>query len=159
MKLLEFSFGIIIGLIFISGCSSEKASPKQLKVESKIEVQFDIPNLLKMNIHQVKDNLGVPKSEFIPNEMQVSLDSSILSTIDYEKETTIIQIDYSRNGRIKTIFISDESQGRTKEDILKLGKLEIHSSEYKIRVQEWLNPEYARKLDAADIAGIEVIPY
>jgi len=159
MKLLKLSFFIIIVFISIYGCFSKKVLSEKSIVDNNIEVIFDIPKLLKMNIHQLKKNLGVPKSEFIPNEMQLSIDPNILSTLEYQNGTTTIQVDYLRNGEIKTIFISDNLKGRTKEDILKLGNLKIHSSEYKIIVKEWLNPDYARKSYKEDIAGIEVIPY
>ncbi|GAI81511.1 unnamed protein product, partial [marine sediment metagenome] len=102
--------------------------------------------------------LGKPVSEFKPTATQLKLDPSFLSSVEYQKGSTNILIDYSKNGKIKMIFISDRTAGRTKEAIMKLGNLKSSSSLYKIRVQQWLNPQKARQSGNADIAGIEVTP-
>ena len=154
MKLMKTAVVLVVILLFIVGCKS-----KQEKIVQNIEVQFDIPQLLKTNIKQVKGNLGKPESEFIPNDAQLKLDPNWLSIIEYKKGTTSIQIDYSKDGKILKIFISDEVAGRTKEEIMKLGSLASDSKEYRVRIQPWLNPEYAKKTGGAEIAGIEVMPY
>lgn len=124
----------------------------------ELDVQFNIPELLKMSISKAIEILGTPKSIFVPSDLQQKLYSEILSTAEYQSGNTSIQIDYTRDREIKKIFISDKTPGMTKEEILKLGNLNQYSNEYKIRIQNWLNPELAKKNKEAEIAGIEVKP-
>lgn len=121
---------------------------------SKVEAIFDIPNLLKMKIGTIKTRLGKPKDEFKPTAAELAIDPNAPSTIEYQKGTTNIQIDYNKNGKVVLIFISDDKTGRTKAQIMQLGNLKPNSTEYRVRIQKWLNPAAAK--GTSTIAGIEV---
>lgn len=122
----------------------------------KLEPVFDIPSLLKMSISKIKTKLGKPKNEFKPTIAQRKIDPTWLSDAEFQKGTTNIIIDYNRNGKVESIFISDNKAGRTKIEIMQLGNLQLGSKEYSIRIQKWLNPAKAK--GKSTIAGIEVKP-
>lgn len=166
MYLKKLAIMLMPIILCILMCKSEKVSPqmKQPVQESSpqakqtITMKFDIPTLLTMSIKEVKAELGKPVSEFVPNKSQLQLDPNFASTVEYEKGTTNIQIDYSRSGKVLSIFISDGTVGRTEAEIMKLGNLEPKSSDYIIKVTQWINPKKAKQIGSAEIAGIAVMP-
>lgn len=135
-----------------------KFEPSYIKNEKVIDLytKFDIPKLLKMDITKAIETLGTPTSFSVPSDQQRKLYPEMPSTAEYQFENTTIFIDYDRDKEIKKIFISDTTPGRKEEEILKIGNLKQNSSEYKIRIQNWLNPELAEKNKEVEIAGIEV---
>ena len=123
----------------------------------RLEPQFDVPALLQMNAEQIKQVLGAPKSEFKPTTEQLSISPEIKLTLEYQKGTTTIQIDYSGNGKVEVIFVSDAREGRAAQEIYSLGNLDPNSNEYKTTIQNWLNPALAKRNRTAEIAGIRVV--
>ena len=155
MKYLLVSTLLAIGFT-IAGCSQDKTERPHSDSAISIQAVFDVPKLLTMDISQVKKVLGEPISEFVSTEIQISMVPSMLATVEYMRGTTSIQIDYSRSGQIKAIFIADVAEGRKVDEILLLGNLDPNSTEYSLRIQDWLNPTLAKQQNAAEIAGIEV---
>jgi len=159
MQLLKAITMMILSLICLISCESNESFSMKEKSPKSLEVRFDIPQLLKLNITQVKERLGSPTSEFIPSAANLQVDPGMLSCLEYQNRSTSITINYSRSGKIETIFIADNTTGRKTEEILKLGNLKVAAKDYKIRVQNWINPQYAKEIGAAEIAGIEVTPF
>ena len=96
-----------------------------------------------------------------PTEIQKKLldeDQFWPRTIVYRKNSTQMHITFSKVGKITEVFISDDTYGRSKEDIMKLGNIKPHSNEYRVQIQNWLNPEYAKKKGCAEIAGVRLTP-
>ena len=125
------------------------------KRTQQLEPEFDVPALLEMNVEQIKKALGSPKFEFNPTAEQLSMDSRITATLEYQKGTTTLQIDHT-GGVVVEIFISDGSEGRSAKDIFRLGNLDANSNEYKTRIQNWVKPAEARRNKEAEIAGVRV---
>ena len=151
---------VIFSLLCVVSCSKPEPDTKENVAEQsqeRLEPQFDVPALLQMNAEQIKQVLGAPKSEFKPTTEQLSIYPEIKSTLEYQKGTTTIQIDYSGNGKVEEIFISDAKEGRAAQKIYSLGNLDPNSNEYKTTIQNWLNPALARRNRAAEIAGIRVV--
>ena len=138
-----------------SKTTSTKTEKNVKKEQKEFELRFDIPALLRINIMNAMKRLGQPKHHFKPSDIQWDL--GISGTIEYQKDTTNIQIDYLKSGKITKVFISDKTPGRKMTEILQLGNIDPSSSKYTVRVQPWLNAEIARQNNEAEIAGIEVI--
>lgn len=130
--------------------------PNELETgkRNKSGIKFDIPALLKTNVSEIKRKLGKPDVEIVPKGQQWNF--GFTGTVEYKKGTTCILIDYVKNGMIKLIFISDDTPGKTTEEIAKLGNIDLNSSNYKVRIQPWLNQELARQEKKSQVAGIEV---
>jgi len=133
--------------LFIISCSTQKQT---------LEPVFNIPKILTMNIQQVKNELGNPVSEFTPNKEQIKLDPLLKASLEFNKDFTSIVIDYNSNGEISGVFISDKKEGRTAKEMMVLGSVSDSSTEYSIKIVNWINPTYAKSLKAAKISGIEV---
>ena len=161
MSPIKIATILALGLLSAIACQSDKQPPNQKDVAQTVEIQFDIPQLLRQNITQVREKLGEPESEWTPNELQLKLYSDRIEykqgSVDFRKGTTWIYIDYwLSSGEITSIFIQDKTEGRTKGELLILGNLDPGSNNYKLRIQGWVNPELARSHKASEIAGIEV---
>ena len=152
-----FKTVVIFMLFFTVSCSTDKKENVAKQPIQQLEPQFDVPALLLMNAEQIKQVLRTPKSEFKPTTEQLAISPEIKSTLEYQKGTTSIQIDYSRNGKVEEIFISDEKEGRTAQEVYSLGNLDANSIEYKTTIQNWMNPALAKKNRTAEIAGIRVV--
>ena len=157
MKLTSIVVSLIFGSL-IGRCSQDKVNRNHDDSPVTVQAAFDIPELITMEISQIRKVLGESYSDWKPNEYQIENYPSILATIEYRRETTSILIDYSQTGQIKNIFISDLTEGRSADEILALGNLDPNSTKYSLRFRDWGNPTYARSQKAAESAGIEVIP-
>lgn len=160
MNVLNTLFAFVMFALFsFWGCAKQEPDTNKNKAklsQEQLVPKFDVPALLQMNADQIKLALGVPKSEFKPTKQQLSISPDIKSTLEYQKGTTSIQIDYSANGKVTEIFLSDSKEGRTAKEMYILGNLERTSIHYKTSIQNWLNPALAKKNRTAEIAGIRV---
>ena len=129
---------------------------KLLIITKETKIKFNIPELLIMDFKQIRAKLGKPTFEFIPNELQLNIDSNILAEAKYQKGTTYITIQYSKSGKINNIFIWDTEEEKTKDEILELGNINANSKKYQIKVKNWIKAEIAKKNKEAQVAGIEV---
>jgi len=119
-----------------------------------LEARFDLPSLLTMKAEEIRTALGMPESEFKATHEQARL--GITSTLRYRKGSTLVQIDYDAHGVIQEMFLSDDTAGRTVEEIYELGSLKPGDTAYSLRIQPWLNPSVARRNGEAEIAGIAI---
>ncbi|NQU26245.1 MAG: hypothetical protein HQ567_33580 [Candidatus Nealsonbacteria bacterium] len=121
-------------------------------------MQFDIPKLLKMSIAEVKEELGPPKHEYIPTDLQLEFWPEFPFDAEYVKGNVSIGIEYTQRGNILSISIADDTEGSSQRDIMTLGNLVPNDREYHLKVMNWLNPAKARANKSAQIASIKVTP-
>lgn len=141
------------------GCETIKESLDDTAPSSpQLAPVFDVPRLLKMTYAEVRSELGTPSSFFAPTAAQVEKLPQTRWTYTYNRGSTSLQIDYYRTGRVVEMFLEDNTQGRTAEQIRQLGNLRKDSKDYYTFPQPWINPTLAKKQGKAQVAGIHVLP-
>lgn len=157
---------ILLGCLNIKDSVANDDKAIQEGIQAKeINMAFDAPSVLFINdinkIMQIYNDVKIDEMPYEPTEIQKKLvgeDQFWPRTIVYRKDSTQMHITFSKVGKITEVFISDDTYGRSKEDIMKLGNIKPHSNEYRVQIQNWLNPEYAKKKGCAEIAGVRITP-
>ena len=152
-------FFIIFGLI---GCTIQpsKDVPKPIEYVVPPEARFNVPILLKMNINQIEETLGQPVNKWAPNDYQNAIEMDITLNQEWKIESTTINVEYSKDGKIVSIFLADNEYDLSAASMMMRGSInpQPNIKDYSVRYQKWINPLYAKKSKSSQIAGIEVKP-
>jgi hypothetical protein len=109
---------------------------------------FDIPSLIKLNISEIKKELGKLTKEVTSKTVKMKLD---VWTAEWKRDLVTLQVDYYPSGKIKSVFIFDsKGSSLTKEQLLSQGNLDEKSQNYRINI---VKGPFGKGL-----ASIEVIP-
>ena len=75
-------------------------------------------------------------------------------------QTIKIDVEYNDYGKIVSIFLTDNEYNLSAGSMMVRGSLnpQPNVKDYSVRYQKWGNSEYAKKLKASQIAGIEIKP-
>ena len=85
---------------------------------------------------------------------------NMISNKVWKIESTKIDVEYNDYGKIVSIILMDNEYNLSAGSMMVRGNInpEPEVKDYSVRYQKWVNSEYANKLKASQIAGIEVKP-
>ena len=114
--------------------NNQIGNQKQANSSSKkIKIVFDVNNLIGKKISQIKEGLGTPSSEFIPNKIQLKFDPGILSTAEWYNDGIGLTIDFKGKERIDYIFVINDGTKHTKQQLMKMTNLSSETKRYTIK--------------------------
>ena len=164
---------LLIALLVVFGCYVPSITYKEVEeihpskdvvksIEYKVPpgARFNVPVLLKMNIKDFDVILGKSVEAWEPNEYQRAIGMNMISNKVWKIESTKIDVEYNDYGKIVSIFLMDNEYNLSAGSMMVRGNInpEPEVKDYSVRYQKWVNSEYANKLKASQIAGIEVKP-
>ena len=107
--------------------------------DKQISMVIDVDRLIGLNINEIINSIGNPTSEYIPTFEQKRLMTDITSTAEWIMDEIGLSIDYRSNEKIMYIFVMNNGNNYSANELMKMANLKSNSSRYSIKPQKAWN--------------------
>lgn len=139
---MKKTFGLLLISLVLVSCGpstgENEIQPSSKEESQKVEIVFDIPNLLGKSFVYIQKSLGEPTISFIATELQ--RDMGIINTAEWTTQNITLSLDYSDNTQsVKYAFLVNDETKYNVDQLLKIGNLSQEDRSYNIVPQRAIN--------------------